>query len=143
MACWSVSSAATSLEAERRKGSTGVNLLQLLESRLDNVVYRMGFGSTAPKRVSWSRTAGITVNGEVVNIAASFREGRRHRRRPREGQEAAARHRRLQAGRVHRPAGLGCRWTAASSKACSRRPPDRDEFGAEINESLIVELYSR
>ena len=55
-------------EAERRKGNTGSNLLMLLESRLDNVVYRMGFGSRAPRRASWSRTRGITVNGEVVNI---------------------------------------------------------------------------
>jgi small subunit ribosomal protein S4 len=43
-------------EADRRKGNTGENLLQLLESRLDNVVYRMGFGSTRAKRVSWCRT---------------------------------------------------------------------------------------
>ena len=51
-------------EAERRKGSTGVNLLTLLESRLDNVVYRMGFGSTrAEARASAGLAQGITVNG--------------------------------------------------------------------------------
>ncbi|TNY03216.1 30S ribosomal protein S4, partial [Escherichia coli] len=57
-------------EAERRKGSTGVNLLQLLESRLDNVVYRMGFGSTRAEARQLVSHKGVTVNGEVVNIAS-------------------------------------------------------------------------
>ncbi|MBT9491718.1 MAG: 30S ribosomal protein S4, partial [Paucibacter sp.] len=57
-------------EAERRKGSTGTNLLALLESRLDNVVYRMGFGSTRAESRQLVSHKGITVNGEVVNIAS-------------------------------------------------------------------------
>ena len=55
-------------EAERRKGNTGETLLQLLESRLDNVVYRMGFGSTRAEARQLVSHAAITVNGQVVNI---------------------------------------------------------------------------
>ena len=55
-------------EAERRKGNTGENLLQLLESRLDNVVYRMGFGSTRAEARQLVSHSAITVNGKVVNI---------------------------------------------------------------------------
>ena len=57
-------------EAERRKGNTGANLLGLLESRLDNVVYRMGFGSTRAEARQLVSHRAITVNGEVVNIAS-------------------------------------------------------------------------
>src|ERR671913_2149192 len=57
-------------EAERRKGNTGSNLLLILESRLDNVVYRMGFGSTRAEARQLVSHQGITVNGEVVNIAS-------------------------------------------------------------------------
>src|ERR671920_1273870 len=57
-------------EADRRKGNTGANLLLLLESRLDNVVYRMGFGSTRAEARQLVSHKSITVNGEVVNIAS-------------------------------------------------------------------------
>ena len=57
-------------EAERRKGNTGANLLMLLESRLDNVVYRMGFGSTRAEARQLVSHKGITVNGNVVNISS-------------------------------------------------------------------------
>src|SRR5260370_25165885 len=57
-------------EAERRKGNTGANLLMLLESRLDNVVYRMGFGSTRAEARQLVSHKSITVNGAVVNIAS-------------------------------------------------------------------------
>jgi small subunit ribosomal protein S4 len=57
-------------EAERRKGNTGANLLMLLESRLDNVVYRMGFGSTRAEARQLVSHKAITVNGHVVNIAS-------------------------------------------------------------------------
>jgi len=57
-------------EAERRKGNTGANLLGLLESRLDNVCYRMGFGSTRAEARQLVSHRAITVNGEVVNIAS-------------------------------------------------------------------------
>ena len=55
-------------DAERRKGNTGDNLMQLLESRLDNVVYRMGFGSTRAEARQLVSHKALTVNGEVVNI---------------------------------------------------------------------------
>ena len=80
-------------EAERRKGNTGANLLLLLESRLDNVVYRMGFGSTRAEARQLVSHKSITVNGAVVNIASYLVKAGRHRRRAREGQEAAAHHR--------------------------------------------------
>jgi small subunit ribosomal protein S4 len=57
-------------EAERRKGNTGSSLLMILESRLDNVVYRMGFGSTRAEARQLVSHKGITVNGDVVNIAS-------------------------------------------------------------------------
>src|SRR5216117_3103935 len=60
----------TFVEASRRKGSTGENLLKLLESRLDNVVYRMGYGSTRAEARQLVSHRAITVNGEVVNIAS-------------------------------------------------------------------------
>jgi small subunit ribosomal protein S4 len=62
------SSAATFEEADRRKGNTGANLLSLLESRLDNVVYRMGFGSTRAEARQLVSHKAITVNGKSVNI---------------------------------------------------------------------------
>ena len=67
-------------EAARRKGSTGENLLQLLESRLDNVVYRMGFGSTRAEARQLVRHSAITVNGKVVNIPSALVKARRRRR---------------------------------------------------------------
>src|SRR5215813_8462976 len=57
-------------EAERRKGNTGANLLSLLESRLDNVVYRMGFGSTRAEARQLVSHKAIMVNGETVNISS-------------------------------------------------------------------------
>src|SRR5207244_6458618 len=57
-------------EADRRKGNTGANLLFILESRLDSVVYRMGFGSTRAEARQLVSHRGITVNGEIVNIAS-------------------------------------------------------------------------
>jgi small subunit ribosomal protein S4 len=74
-------------EAERRKGNTGANLLALLESRLDNVVYRMGFGSTRAEARQLVSHKAVTVNGQVVNIrrirsrpATPWRCARRPRR---------------------------------------------------------------
>jgi small subunit ribosomal protein S4 len=63
-------------EAARRKGSTGENLLQLLESRLDNVVYRMGFGATRAEARQLVVTTAILVNGKRVNIPSVHRFGR-------------------------------------------------------------------
>ena len=94
-------------EAERRKGNTGANLLTLLESRLDNVVYRMGFGSTRAEARQLVSHQAITVNGKVVNIASYLVKAGDAIAVREQGQEAAARAGRAEAGRVDRPAGLG------------------------------------
>jgi len=129
-------------EAERRKGSTGVNLLQLLESRLDNVVYRMGFGSTRAEARQLVSHKGIVVNGEVVNIASYLVKA---------GDTVAVREKAKKQLRVTESFKLADSiglpaWVAvdgAKLEGVFKKAPDRDEFGAEINESLIVELYSR
>jgi small subunit ribosomal protein S4 len=129
-------------EAERRKGSTGANLLMLLESRLDNVVYRMGFGSTRAEARQLVSHKGITVNGEVVNIASYLVKA---------GDTVAVREkskkqlRVIDAFKLAESIGMPA-WVQVDGtklEGIFKKTPDRDEFGAEINESLIVELYSR
>ena len=129
-------------EAERRKGSTGVNLLTLLECRLDNVVYRMGFGSTRAEARQMVSHKGIVVNGEVVNIASYLVKA---------GDTVAVRDkakkqlRIIDAFKLADSVGLPA-WVSVDGtklEGVFKKTPDRDEFGAEINESLIVELYSR
>jgi small subunit ribosomal protein S4 len=129
-------------EAERRKGSTGANLLSLLECRLDNVVYRMGFGSTRAEARQLVSHKGIVVNGEVVNIASYLVKA---------GDTVAVREKAKKQLRVTESFKLAesiglPAWVAvdgAKLEGVFKKAPDRDEFGAEINESLIVELYSR
>jgi small subunit ribosomal protein S4 len=129
-------------DAERRKGNTGANLLSLLECRLDNVVYRMGFGSTRAEARQLVSHKGITVNGEVVNIASYLVKA---------GDTVAVREkskkqlRVTDAMKLAESIGLPAWVTVDTAKleGVFKKAPDRDEFGAEINESLIVELYSR
>ncbi|MCZ2497103.1 30S ribosomal protein S4 [Xylophilus sp. Kf1] len=129
-------------EADRRKGNTGANLLFLLESRLDNVVYRMGFGSTRAEARQLVSHKAIEVNGKSVNIASymvkvgdvvSIREKSKNQARIAEALQLAA--------QVGMPAWVEV--TADKATGVFKKVPDRDEFGADINESLIVELYSR
>jgi small subunit ribosomal protein S4 len=129
-------------QAERRKGNTGANLLLILESRLDNVVYRMGFGSTRAEARQLVSHKAITVNGEVVNIASylvkagdviGVREKSKKQLRIADSLKLAE--------SVGLPG-----WVQVDStkfEGVFKKAPDRDEFGADINESLIVELYSR
>jgi small subunit ribosomal protein S4 len=129
-------------EAERRRGNTGANLLSLLESRLDNVVYRMGFGSTRAEARQLVSHKAVTVNGQPVNIPSylvqtgdviAVREKSRKQTRVQEALQLA--------GQLGFPA-----WVEVSVdkvEGTFKKTPDRDEFGADINESLIVELYSR
>jgi small subunit ribosomal protein S4 len=129
-------------EAERRKGNTGATLLMLLESRLDNVVYRMGFGSTRAEARQLVGHKGITVNGKVVNIpsymvkvgdAVAVRENAKKQLRVQDSLKLAD------------SIGLAA-WVSvdiAKMEGIFKKTPDRDEFGAEIKEALIVELYSR
>jgi small subunit ribosomal protein S4 len=129
-------------EAERRKGNTGANLLFILESRLDNVVYRMGFGSTRAEARQLVSHQAILVNGKSVDIASflvkagdviSLREKAKTQLRVTESVKLA--------GSIGMPD-----WVAVDAtklEGIFKKVPDRDQFGAEINESLIVELYSR
>ncbi|MCX7235638.1 MAG: 30S ribosomal protein S4 [Burkholderiales bacterium] len=129
-------------EAERRKGNTGETLLQLLESRLDNVVYRMGFGSTRAEARQLVSHAAITVNGSVVNIPSM---------QVRAGDVIAIREKAKKQTRIQESLNLAqqvgaINWVsvdAAKLEGTFKQVPDRDEISGDINESLIVELYSR
>jgi small subunit ribosomal protein S4 len=129
-------------EAERRKGNTGANLLSLLESRLDNVVYRMGFGSTRAEGRQLVSHKAITVNGQVVNIASYM---------VKVGDVVAVRDKAKKQLRVTDSLKLAesqgmPNWVqvdASKLEGVFKKTPDRDEFGADIKEALIVELYSR
>ena len=129
-------------EAERRKGNTGANLLLLLESRLDNVVYRMGFGSTRAEARQLVSHKGITVNGEVVNIASFLVKA---------GDTVAVREKAKKQLRIIDAVKLAGsqgmpNWVtvdATKLEGVFKKAPDRDEFGSDIKEALIVELYSR
>ena len=129
-------------EATRRKGNTGATLLALLECRLDNVVYRMGFGSTRAEARQLVSHKSLTVNGHVVNIPSySVKAGDVIAMR-----ENAKKQLRVQdALKLAESIGLAD-WVqvdATKMEGTFKKTPDRDEFGAEIKEALIVELYSR
>ena len=128
--------------AEGRRGNTGENLIALLESRLDNVVYRMGFGSTRAEARQMVSHKAIMVNGQSVNIPSylvkagdviAVREKSKKQNRVIEALQLAA--------QVGMPAWVEV--NADKAEGTFKKVPDRDEFGADINESLIVELYSR
>ena len=129
-------------EATKGKSSTGTNLLQLLESRLDNVVYRMGMGSTRAEARQLVSHRAITVNGEVVNIASySVKAGDTVGVR----EKAKKQLRITDAVKLAEGQGMA-NWVqvdATKLEGVFKKAPDRDEFGADIKEALIVELYSR
>ena len=129
-------------EADRRKGNTGANLLFILECRLDNVVYRMGFGSTRAESRQLVSHKAITVNGQSVNIPSymvkatdviAVREKSKKQTRVAEALQLAT--------QVGMPAWVEV--NVEKSEGIFKKVPDRDEFAADVNESLIVELYSR
>lgn len=129
-------------EASRRKGSTGENLLQLLECRLDNVVYRMGFGSTRSESRQLVSHKTISVNGQTVNVPSyqvkvgdvvAVREKSKNQLRIAQALDLCA-----QRGRVE--------WVEVDSDKKSgtfKSVPARADLSADINENLIVELYSK
>ena len=129
-------------EADRRKGNTGANLLSLLESRLDNVVYRMGFGSTRAEARQLVSHKAILVNGQAVNIPSFMVKA---------GDVVAVREKSKKQARIVEALQLAAQvgfpaWVevaADKAEGTFKQVPDRDQFGADINESLIVELYSR
>jgi small subunit ribosomal protein S4 len=129
-------------EAARRKGSTGTNLLQLLESRLDNVVYRMGIGSTRAEARQLVGHCSITVNGKVLSIPSALVKA---------GDvvgvtdKAKAQLRIQDSLQLAEKVGFPS-WVEVDVKKMSgtfKGAPDRSEFGQDINESLVVELYSK
>ena len=129
-------------EADRRRGNTGANLLFILESRLDNVVYRMGFGSTRAEARQLVSHKAITVNGQSVNIPSymvktgdviSVRDKSKKQNRIVEALQLAQ--------QVGLPAWVDV--NADKAEGTFKKVPDRDEFAADIKEALIVELYSR
>ena len=129
-------------EASRLRGSTGENLLKLLESRLDNVVYRMGFGSTRAEARQVVGHRSITVNGKVLNIPSyqvkpgdviSVREKAKGQLRIRAALELAGQ-------RADVP------WMVVDSSTMEgtfKTLPERQDLSQDINENLIVELYSK
>mgnify|MGYP000196703395 FL=1 len=128
--------------AARTKGNTGENLLTLLESRLDNVVYRMGFGSTRAESRQLVAHNSILVNGAKVNIASfsvsagdviSLREKAKKQLRVQSALQLAAQR-------------SESSWVNVNSEKMEGtfiRNPDREDLPSEINENLIVELYSK
>ncbi len=128
--------------AAQMKGSTGENLLQILECRLDNVAYRMGFGATRAEARQLVSHRGLLVNGEVVNIPSyqvsaedvvSVREKAKKQQRVKDALELASQ-------REIVP------WVSVDSSKMEgtfKAVPTRDELPADINESLVVELYSK
>ena len=129
-------------EAARRTGDTGVDLLKLLESRLDNVVYRMGFGISRAEARQLVRHNAVTVNGKRVNIPSyqvrpndviEIAPSRREQLRVKAALEAAD-----QRGFPD--------WVDVDTKAMKgvfKSAPERSDLPADINESLIVALYSK
>jgi len=129
-------------EADSRKGNTGANLLSLLESRLDNVVYRMGFGSTRAEARQLVSHKALTVNGKAVNIPSYMVKA---------GDVIAVREKSKKQNRVVEALQLAQQvgmpsWVEVNiekAEGVFKSVPDRDQFAADVNESLIVELYSR
>jgi small subunit ribosomal protein S4 len=129
-------------QAARLKGNTGENLLNLLEVRLDNVVYRMGYASTRAEARQLVSHKAIVVNGQVVNIPSfavkaddvvSIREKAKTQARIIAALELAEQR--------EKPV-----WVEVDNKKLEgtfKRVPDRSDLSAEINEQLIVELYSK
>jgi small subunit ribosomal protein S4 len=128
--------------ADQRKGITGETLLALLESRLDTVAYRMGFGASRSEARQIVRHNGITVNGKRVNIPSyQLRQGDVV-----EVAEKAKGHLRIK-GAVEAAEQRGFpEWLEVDAKALKgvfKAPPQRSDLPATINESLVVELYSK
>ncbi len=129
-------------KADKQKGATGENLLMLLESRLDNVVYRIGYGSTRAESRQLVSHKAIQVNGGTVNIASyqvrpedviTVTEKSKAQLRIKSALELAAQRAPVEWVDVD----------ATKMEGVFKRLPDRAELPSEINENLIVELYSK
>ena len=129
-------------EAARLKGATGENLLQLLERRLDNVVYRMGFGATRSESRQLVAHKAILINGKTVNIAS-------YQVKPSDVvsiREKAKNQTRIKAAIELSQSREAVTWVEVDEKKMEgvfKNLPERSDLPAEINENLIVELYSK
>ncbi|QDQ26361.1 30S ribosomal protein S4 [Chitinimonas arctica] len=129
-------------EASRRKGSTGENLLKILEARLDNVVYRMGFGSTRSEARQLVSHKSITVNGVVVNIASY---------QVKAGDVVCVRDKSKKQVRIMEALALAEQigfpgWVSVDGKKMEgvyKSAPERSDLSSDINEQLVVEFYSK
>jgi small subunit ribosomal protein S4 len=129
-------------KAASKKGSTGENLLNMLESRLDNVVYRLGFGSTRAESRQLVNHKNIQVNDSIVNIAS-------YQLNPKD--KVSVRNNKKDQLRIKSAMSLAETrgfndWVEVDTKNLKGtfiRTPERKELPSEINESLIVELYSK
>lgn len=128
--------------ADRQRGPTGENLLRILESRLDNVVYRMGFGSTRAEARQLVSHKSVLVNGNCVNIPSYQVEA---------GDTISIKEKAKNQLRIHGALTLAANrapveWVEINQdklEGVYKAYPDRDQLPAEINENLIVELYSK
>ncbi|NBV89491.1 MAG: 30S ribosomal protein S4 [Betaproteobacteria bacterium] len=128
--------------ASRTKGNTGESLLRLLESRLDNVVFRMGFGSTRAEARQLVSHRSVLINGRVCNIPSA-------QVRPNDvvtiAEKSRGQARIISSLELAEQNGFP-QWVTVDPKKMEgvfKQMPDRADLPAEINESLIVELYSR
>jgi len=129
-------------EAARLKGNTGSHLISLLESRLDNVVYRMGFGSTRAEARQLVSHRAIAVNGETASIPSMT---------VKPGDVISVREKARKQGRIAESLSLAEQsgmpsWVEVDPKKMEgkfKNLPERDEVARDVNESLVVELYSR
>jgi len=130
-------------KASNRKGNTGENLLQMLETRLDNVVYRMGFAVTRPAARQLVSHRGVTVNGKPVNLPSYSVKA---------GDAIALSERAQKQLRVQEALGVASQmdlsphWVEVDAKKFAgvfKALPDRADLPSDINEALIVELYSK
>ena len=129
-------------KADRQKGATGMNLLRILERRLDNVVYRMGYGSTRAEARQLVSHKSIVVNGNVINIPSYQVEA---------GDTVSVREKSRNQLRIQGALGLAANrapvpWlkvNADKMEGVFNSYPEREDLPQEINENLIVELYSK
>ena len=130
------------VEADRRKGVTGENMLSLLERRLDNVVYRLGFGVSRSQARQLVNHAHITVNGKKVNIPSYIVKA---------GDVVAVKENKVNNTffkelKERKPNGVIPKWLEADMEKLSGKVialPVREDIGMDIREQLIVELYSK
>ncbi len=129
-------------KAAQQKGATGDNLFRMLEQRLDNVVYRMGFGATRAEARQLVSHKAIEVNGQIVNIPS-------YQVQPEDVvtvREKSKRQLRIQGALALADQYGFAEWVEVDPKAMKgifKRIPDRNELPAEITEQLVVELYSK